>query len=252
MRVAQITSAEVPQSTKCDGISSMRASLTAVAAKHQLRPVISDDWYALKNLNARHRDAWFELLPKPAEAPCFWVGLVTAAGQVVAVQASILLDCRTRTYAARLTDLTAFYDAGTAPADAYCFAASPEARETCGAVAMMSSGWVHPDWRGGNRDLFHLSGRFNRLEAIDRWQPDHLAALVETNVSRIWTERAVGERHLDRHPTIMFHQPGAGRLTLHLMRFQPAAVIADLQRRASSQPTGSLDADPVASRPAHG
>lgn len=238
--------------TASESLTSLRASLTATAAEQQLRPVVSDDWQALEALNAHHRASWFELLPRPSVAPCFWIGLATAEGEVVAVQASILLDCRARPYAARLTDLTAFYDPGNAPADAYCFAASPEARETRGAVAMMSSGWVHPDWRGGHRDLFHLSGRFNRLEAIDRWQPDHLVALVESNVSRIWTERAVGERHMDRHPTIMFHQPGEGRLTLHLMRFRPDEVIADLQRRASSPPTEWPGDARSASRSVHG
>ncbi|BAI71461.1 hypothetical protein AZL_020520 [Azospirillum sp. B510] len=243
--------AALPETEAAD-LSYLRDSLSQIAAAQGLRPVVSDDWQALEALNARHRDSWFELLPKPSAVPCFWVGLTTAEDEVVAVQASILLDCRARPYAARLTDLTAFYDAGNAPPDAYCFAASPEARETRGAVAMMSSGWVHPDWRGGHRDLFHMSGRINRLEAVDRWQPDYLAALVETNVSRIWTERAVGERHLDRHPTIMFHQPGEGRITLHLMRFRPAAVISDLARRASSPPTEWPGDARSASRSAHG
>ncbi|WP_247888125.1 hypothetical protein [Azospirillum brasilense] len=219
-----------------------RAALSVLAHMQGLTPFLSTDWAELEDLNARHRSSWFELLPRPASTPCLWVGLENSAGDVVAAQAAILLDCTGKSYGARLEAMTAFYDdPGAAEASgAWCFSASPEAREACGKVAMMSSGWVHPDWRGGHRDLFHLSGRLNRLAVLARWAPDWLVALVDPNVSRLWTEKAVGQRHMDRHATILFHQPGEGRLRLHLMRLRPDDVTADLQRRAFSPQTAPL------------
>ncbi|WP_207458674.1 hypothetical protein [Azospirillum sp. SYSU D00513] len=215
-----------------EDLMTARDGLCAGLRALDLAPFVSTDWGALERLNAQHRDSWFELLPRPASAACLWAGVTDSAGDVVAVQASILLDCAGRSYGARLEDLTSFYDA-PAPADAWCFSASPEAREARGRVAMMSSGWVRPDLRGGNRDLFHQLGRLNRLAVLTRWCPDWLVALIDPPVSRLWTVRAVGERHLDRHPTVLFHQPGEGRLRLHVLRFRPEAVAADLQRRAS-------------------
>lgn len=212
-----------------------RYALCALSRAQGLTAFVSADWSDLEALNAQHRDSWFELLPRPASAPCLWVGLEDAGGEVVAAQAAILLDCTGKSYGARLEAMTVFYDdpAAAEASGAWCFSASPEARESRGQVAMMSSGWVHPDWRGGHRDLFHHSGRLNRLAVLARWKPDWLVALVESNVSRIWTEKAVGQRHLDRHPTVLYHQPGEGRLKLHVMRFRPEEAAADLARRAS-------------------
>jgi hypothetical protein len=220
-----------PQAEK---LQAARDHLWSAAAERGLSAFVSDDWADLLELNRQHRDSWFEMFPAPATVPRFWVGVKDDVGDVVTVQASILLDCSKRSYARMLEDMTVFYDRpDVADSDgAWCFCACPEARETRGSVAMMSSGWSRPDYRG--RDLFHLVGRLNRLVAISRWKPDWLAALVEPTAARLWTESAVGERHVDRFPTIMFHQPGEGRLKLHLLRLEPAACAEDLQRRAFS------------------
>ncbi len=192
----------------------------------------SCEWAELEAINRANLSSWFPLLPKPADLPGQWVGVADPGGAVVAVQGSVLLDCRERSFAARLTDLSAFYDPAAVPADAWCFTASPEARETRGMVAFMSSGWVHPDCRGG--DLFHAVGLLNRLAALEAWAPDWLAALVDPGVHRLWTVGRVGPRHLDRFPTVCLHQPGVSRLTLHVLRFDPAEVLAGL-RRASGR-----------------
>lgn len=56
------------------------------------------------------------MLPKPASAPALWLGLVDGEGEVIATHAVVLLDCTTSSFGARLADLSALHNSGSAPA----------------------------------------------------------------------------------------------------------------------------------------
>ncbi|MCW2244742.1 hypothetical protein M2352_000333 [Azospirillum fermentarium] len=211
-------------------LQSARDALCADTLADGTTVVLAEDWAALETLNREHAESWFPLLPRPAGAPTFWLAAVDHEGEPVAVQAAALLDCSTASLGERLEDLTAFHDPGGAPSDDWCFVASATARETHGPVALITSGWTRPDWRG--RGLFHRLGRLVRLVVLERWAVRWVAGLVDPETVPQWSAAKAGHRHLDPHPTILLHQTGAGRLPLHLLRFTTASVRLDLSAHA--------------------
>ncbi|WP_175426631.1 hypothetical protein [Azospirillum brasilense] len=189
--------------------------------------ILCESWPDLEQLNARHRNSWFPLLPKPASAPSFWLGLVDGEGEVVATHAVVLLDCSASSFGARLADLSALHDPGSAPADEWAFVASEAAHDTRGSVAWIVAGWTRPDWRGAG--LFHRLGELVRLVALSRWNPKWVVGLVDPETVPVWSGRGGGRRRLEERPGILYHQNGVGRLPLHLMRWSRAAVALDLE-----------------------
>ena len=189
-------------------------------------PILCESWEALQGLNALHRGDWFPLLPKPPSAPAFWLGLVDGEGEVIATHGVVLLDCTAFSFGARLADLSALHDPGSAPADEWAFVASEAAHDTCGTVAWIVAGWTRPDWRGAG--LFHRLGELVRLVALARWNPKWVVGLVDPETVPVWSGRGGGRRRLEERPGILYHQNGVGRLPLHLMRWGRHAVYMDL------------------------
>ncbi|AIB13564.1 hypothetical protein ABAZ39_16620 (plasmid) [Azospirillum argentinense] len=188
-------------------------------------PILCESWPDLQALNTRHRESWFPMLPKPASAPAFWLGLVDGEGEVVATHAVVLLDCTASSFGARLADLSAFHD-GMPPADEWCFAPSEVAYDTRGAVAWIVAGWTRPDWRGAG--LFHRLGALVRLAALARWNPKWVVGLVDPETVPVWSGRGGGRRRLEERPGVLYHQNGVGRLPLHFMRWCRPGVLLDL------------------------
>ena len=212
-------------------LASARDAIAGRLAALGLRTVIVDDWRALLALNRQQREGWFALLPKPRDAPAFWLAAVDTAGDIVATHAAVLVDCRTHSFGERLADLSAFHDAGEAPAEDWCFCASDAAFETCGMVAWIVAGWTRPDWRG--RGLFHVLGAAVRLVCCERWAPRWWVGLVDPETVPVWSGRSAGRRLLEPRPRILFQQSGVGRLPLHLLRYSRQAVLLDLKARTS-------------------
>ncbi len=209
------------------GLETARDRLNAAAAAKGVTLFVSDDWPTLAALNERHRAGWYSLLPKPASAPCFWVGAVDAAGEVAVTHGVVLVDCTARSFGERVTDLSLFHDAGQAPAEEWAFCASGAALETRGAVAWIVAGWNRPDWRG--RGLFHLLGAVARLVAWQRYRPRWVIGLVDPETVPVWAGRCTGWALLERRASILYHQQGIGRLPLHFMRWGRSAVLLDLE-----------------------
>ncbi len=202
------------------------AALRATLAAQGLTAFVSDQWSGLEAVNARNRDSWFELLPRPASVPCFWIGATDADGAVVATQGAVLLDCAGPSFGDRLADLSAFHDPGTAPAGDWCFCGSEAAHDTHGWVAFVVAGWVRPDWRG--RGLFHPMAALARLLAWSRWDVHWWCGLVDPETVPVWCSRGAGRRRLEPRPTILYRQQGVGRLPLRLLRFSRPALVLDL------------------------
>ncbi|MGY0794277.1 hypothetical protein ACW7BJ_33435 [Azospirillum argentinense] len=202
-----------------------------------VRLFISTDWGDLEDANARHLNSWFPLLPHPASAATHWIGAVDGAGEVIATQGEVLLDCTDRSLGERLGDLTVFHESGTAPAEEWCFCASEAAFDTRGKVAWMTAGWVHPDWRG--RGLFHPMGHLMRLLGWARWDVNWWSGVVEVDTVPIWNAAGAGRRRLEPRPAVLYQQLGVERCPLHFCRFSRAAVtldaggVIDRQRRAA-------------------
>ncbi|MFC5359063.1 hypothetical protein [Azospirillum himalayense] len=189
-------------------------------------PILCESWPDLQALNARHRESWFPMLPKPASAPAFWLGLVDSEGEVVATHAVVLVDCASSSFGERLGDMSALHDPGSAPADEWAFVASEAAHDTRGSVAWIVAGWTRPDWRGAS--LFHRLGELVRLVALARWNPKWVVGLVDPETVPVWSGRGGGRRRLEERPGILYHQNGVGRLPLHFMRLSRHAVYMDL------------------------
>lgn len=204
-----------------------RDRLCAELVARGVTPILCESWPDLQSLNALHRGNWFPLLPKPASAPAFWLGLVDGEGEVVATHAVVLVDCTVSSFGARLADLSALHDPGSAPADEWAFVASEAAHDTRGSVAWIVAGWTRPDWRGAG--LFHRLGEMVRLVALARWNPKWVVGLVDPETVPVWSGRGSGRRRLEERPGILYHQSGVGRLPLHLMRWSRAAVALDLE-----------------------
>ncbi|HEV7284307.1 MAG TPA: hypothetical protein VGN75_05580 [Kaistia sp.] len=211
------------------GLSSAGNRLCAASLEKGVSLFVSDDWSALTALNERHRDSWFELLPRPASTPCFWVGALDPVGEVVATHGVVLLDCSVASFGERIADLSAFHDRGKAPADEWAFCASPIAHGTRGHVAWIMAGWNHPDWRG--RGLFHLVGAAARLVAMARYHPRWVAGVIDPETVPVW----IGRGTVDPRAAVLYHQHGIGRLPLHFMRWSRPAVLRDLGVYASGQ-----------------
>jgi hypothetical protein len=212
------------------GLHATRARLCAAALERDITLFVSTDWGALVALNERYRDVWFELLPKPTSAPCFWIGASDAAGKVVATHGVVLIDCTARSFGERIVDLSAFHDPGQAPPDEWGFCASGAALETRGAVAWIVAGWNRPDWRG--QGLFHLLGAVARLVAWERYRPRWVVGLVDPETVPVWAGRCASRALLERRASLLYHQKGVGRLPLHFMRWSRAAVLFDLWVRS--------------------
>ncbi|CAO3372916.1 hypothetical protein [Azospirillum argentinense] len=189
-------------------------------------PILCESWEALQGLNALHRGNWFPLLPKPSSAPAFWLGLVDGEGEVVATHAVVLVDCAASNFGAKLADLSALHDPGSAPADEWAFVASEAAHDTRGKVAWIVAGWTRPDWRGAG--LFRRLGELARLVALARWNPKWVVGLVDPETVPVWSGRGGGRCRLEERPGILYHQSGVGRLPLHFMRWSRHAVYMDL------------------------
>jgi hypothetical protein len=186
---------------------------------------LSDDWTGLEDVNARNRNSWFPLLPKPEGAPGMWMAGRDRDGDVVATQGAVLLDCAERSFGERLADLSAFHDPGAAPSAEWCFCASEAAYARRGRVAFVVAGWVRPDWRG--RGIFHPMAHLMRLRAWSRWDVHHWVGLVDADIVPHWNARSAGSRLLERRPSIVYHQEGVGRLPLRLLSFTRAGVAMD-------------------------
>lgn len=212
-------------------LSAARDGLCASCITKGVTLVLSDDWTELEALNVRHRDGWFPLLPRPADAPAFWIGAADADGEIVATHGVVLLDCAGSTIGERISDLSAFHAPGAAPVGEWAFCASGAALETSGAVAWIVAGWNRADWRG--RGLFHLLGASARLVALDHWSPRWVVGLVDPETVPIWSRRCAGRALLEPRPAVLYHQDGVGRLPLHFMRWSREAVILDLKDAAS-------------------
>ncbi|MBB3264067.1 hypothetical protein FHW79_001682 [Azospirillum sp. OGB3] len=208
-------------------LGAARDRLCAELVARGATPILCESWPDMQALNARHRNSWFPLLPTPSSAPAFWLGLVDCEGEVVATHAAVLLDCAASSFGARLADLSALHDPGSAPADEWAFVASEAAHDTRGAVAWIVAGWTRPDWRGAG--LFHRLGELVRLVALARWNPKWVVGLVDPETVPVWSGRGGGRRRLEERPGILYHQSGVGRLPLHLMRWGRPAVLLDLE-----------------------
>lgn len=217
-------------------LGSVRDRIQAEASGKGIALFVSDDWDALVDLNARSREGWFPLLPRPSSAPCFWVGAIDSAGEVVATHGVVLLDCSSRSFGERVVDLSAFHDPGQAPPEEWAFCASGAAQETRGKVAWIVAGWNRPDWRG--RGLFHLLGVLARLVAWERYRPRWVVGLVDPETVPVWARRCAGRALVEHRASILYHQQGIGRLPLHLMRWSRAAVLQDLGGMGRAVPAG--------------
>ncbi len=202
-----------------------RDRLCADAIARGVTPILCEGWESLEELNATNRDSWFPLLPKPASAPAFWLGLVDGEGEVIATHGVVLVDCSSASFGARLADLSAFHDPADVPADEWAFCASEAAHDTRGAVAWIVAGWTRPDWRG--RGLFHNLGALARLVALARWNPRWMVGLVDPETVPVWSGRGAGRRRLEERPGVLYCQHGIGRLPLHFMRWSRPAVVLD-------------------------
>ncbi|CAO3445680.1 hypothetical protein [Azospirillum argentinense] len=198
---------------------------------------VSDDWSGIQDINERSRNSWFELLPRPASAPSFWLAATDATGDVVATQGAVLLDCMNTSFGERLGDLTAFHDEGRAPAGEWCFCASEAAFDTRGRVAFVVAGWVRPDWRG--KGLFHPMASLMRLASWARWDVHWWAGLVDPETTSVWNAKGAGRRRLEPRPTILYHQNGVGRLPLHLLRFSRPAMVSDVAQMLGGYSTAA-------------
>mgnify|MGYP001220150257 FL=1 len=207
-------------------LSAARDRLCADLLAKSVTPVLCESWEELQALNARHRNSWFELLPKPASAPAFWLGLVDGEGEVVATHAAVLVDCTSAPFGARLNNLAIFHAPGAAPEEEWAFCASEAAHDTAGTVAWIVAGWTRPDWRGAG--LFHRLGALVRLVATARWNPKWVVGLVDPDTVPVWQGRGAGRRRLEKRPGILYHQNGVGRVPLHFMRWSRPAVMLDL------------------------
>lgn len=211
-------------------LSAARDALCADSISKGVTLIMSDDWAELEALNGRHRDGWFPLLPRPADASAFWIGAADADGEIVATHGVVLLDCVGTSIGERISDLSAFHAYGAAPVGEWAFCASGPALETSGTVAWIVAGWNRPDWRG--RGLFHLLGAVARLVAMDRWSPRWMVGLVDPETVPVWSRRCAGRALLEPRPAVLYHQDGVGRLPLHFMRWSREAIILDLKDAA--------------------
>ncbi|MBK3798654.1 hypothetical protein GAY33_05310 [Azospirillum brasilense] len=218
-----------------DSLAAGRRALAASLHNRGVELSFSDDWHGLEAVNSRNRNSWFELLPRPATAPAFWLAARDARGEVVGTQGAVFLDCAVSSFGQRLGDLSAFHDPGTQPpADReWCFCASDAAFDTVGRVAFVVAGWVRPDWRG--KGLFHPMAALMRIACWHRWDVSWWAGLVDPETIPVWNARGSGKRRLEPRPTILYHQNGVGRLPLHLLRFSRPAVILDAGRVAGKE-----------------
>lgn len=207
----------------------VRDRLCATALDKGASLFVFDDWEALAALNEQHRDSWFELLPKPTSAPCFWIGALDVSGEVVATHGVVFLDCSVASFGERIADLSAFHDPGEAPADEWAFCPSSIAHGTRGPVAWTMAGWNRPDWRG--RGLFHLVGAAARLMGVEKYRPRWVAGVIDPETVPLW----VGRGTVDPRAAVLYHQHGLGRLPLHFMRWNRAAVLRDLGVHGSDQ-----------------
>lgn len=211
-------------------LAAARDALCAAARGAGVTLALVEDWGDLVALNARHRDGWFPLLPKPASAPAFWIAAVDGGGEVVGTHGVVRLDCSSSSFGARVGDLTAFHDPGQATATEWGFCASEAAADTLGVVAWIVAGWTAPAWRG--RGLFHGLGAVARLVALERWNPKWTVGLVDPETTPLWSRRGAGRRRLESRPAILYQQDGVGRLPLHFMRWSREAVVLDLKDTA--------------------
>lgn len=213
-----------------------RDAMCAAALAQGLTLIVSDSWRDLEEVNRRNLASWVPILHRAASLPAFWVGAVDTAGNgdVVAVQAGLLVDCRERSFAERLADLSLFYDdPADAPAGESCFVGDGPAHETFGPVCWIAAGWNRPDWRG--RGLFHLVGRAVRLVSWARWSPSWWCGVVTPDVVPAWATERAGPRHLDRRPTILYQQAGVERPPLRFLRLSRGGVQQDLGRIAQGR-----------------
>ncbi|TWA76874.1 hypothetical protein FBZ83_11715 [Azospirillum brasilense] len=213
-------------STLTPELDAARGRLCGELVARGVTPILCESWPDLQALNARHRDSWFPLLPKPASAPAFWVGAADAGGDIIATQGAVFLDCAASSFGERLADLSAFHD-GTPPEGEWSFCASEAAHDARGRVAFVVAGWVRPDWRG--RGLFHPMAFLARLLAWERWGVNWWCGLVDPETVPIWNGRGAGRRRLEPRPTILYEQKDAGRLPLHLLRFSRPGVVLDME-----------------------
>ncbi|MGQ9366628.1 hypothetical protein [Azospirillum sp. ST 5-10] len=228
-------------------VARARQAMTARAADVGLDLFVADDWGGLDALNARNRNSWFPLLPRPAAAPAFWVGARDAAGDVVATHGVVLVDCAGVSFGDRLADLSLFHDHGRAPSEEWCFCASEAAYDTHGRVGWIVAGWTRPDWRG--KGVFHLVGRFARAVSWTRWRPLWWVGLVDPETVPVWSGRAAGRRRIEARPGVLYHQAGVGRLPLHVMRLSRAGFALDMQAVAAPAPQCRVIADRMARSP---
>lgn len=192
---------------------------------------VSDSWTALEQINRRNLDTWRPLLHRNSSFPAVWVGALDCAGEVVGTQAALRVDCRQRSYGERLEDLSLFYDRpDDVPPGEACFVGgySP-VLTTRGIVAWLAAGWVHPNFRRRDADLFHVIGRAIRLVAWPLWNPSWWAGVVEPETCSKWSVERAGRRHLDDRPTILYQQRDVKRPPLHHMRISRSAFRLDLQ-----------------------
>ncbi|HYD68492.1 hypothetical protein [Azospirillum sp.] len=215
----------------------VRDRLCADALAMGLTLVVSDNWCELEAINRRNLASWVPILHRAASLPSFWVGAVDTAGDgdVVAVQAGLLVDCRAHSFADHLAALELFYDdPADAPAGERCFVGDGPAHETFGPVCWIAAGWNRSDWRG--RGLFHLVGRAVRLLSWARWQPSWWCGVVTPDVVPAWATKRAGPRHLDRRPTILYRQAGVERPPLHFLRLGRGGVQQDFGRLVHGRP----------------
>ncbi|AWJ92630.1 hypothetical protein Sp245p_26305 (plasmid) [Azospirillum baldaniorum] len=211
-------------------IEAARDRLCTELVDRGVTPVLSESWADLQALNARHRESWFPLLPKPPSAPAFWIGLVDGEGEVVATYGVVLVDCAGSSFGARLMDLSALHDPGSAPADEWVFVASEGAHDAMGPVAWIVAGWIRPDWRGSG--LFHRLGALTRLLALCCWPVGWVVGLVDPETVPVWRGRGVSRHRLEDRPGILYRQSGVGRLPLHFMRWSREDALLSLGIRS--------------------
>lgn len=133
---------------------------------------ISQDFAALKALNAVNQDSWYPLTttfdPDLSDtSDGFWAAAVDPSGRVVSTVANRVLDWRGSDFQSELVSLRLFYRAPETHAgqrEAFALSLAAQQVTLSGMSCYSGAGWTHPDARG--RDLPKLLIGVSRAVAV--------------------------------------------------------------------------------------